>query len=192
MAAPPNEPELIERAQHGDKEAISTLYQTYAQVVFQYISYRVESDATAEDLTADVFLRMVRGLPAYKLTGAPFSAWLYRIAANRITDFYRSHESARLEPIPEHYGSEVDLADDLADEEERSRLQKALAALPEDYQTVLILRFMQDMPHAEVAAILGKSVEAVRVLQHRALKALAAHLSEIDSAHHERGEHHGG
>lgn len=70
-------------------------------------------------------------------------------------------------------------------------MQEALAALPEEHQTVLILRFMQDMPHAEVAAILGKSVEAVRVLQHRALKALAAHLSEIDAAHNERGGQHG-
>lgn len=115
MGAPPNEPELIERAQHGDKEAVSILYQTYAQPVFQYISYRVKSDEMAEDLTADVFLRMVRGLPGYRLTGAPFLAWLYRIAANRVADFYRGRESITLEPIPEHYGSEVDLADHLVD-----------------------------------------------------------------------------
>jgi RNA polymerase sigma-70 factor, ECF subfamily len=182
----PNEREVIERAQKGDKAAVSTLYETYAQPVFQYISYRVESDVIAEDLTADVFLRMVRALPAYKDIGAPFGAWLYRIAANRITDFYRQNQASNTEAISDDHRSDIDLYDQLVDEEERSHLRTALQSLSEEYQTVLILRFMQDLSHAEVAATLGKSVEAVRVVQYRALKVLAAQLKAIDET--ARGE----
>jgi RNA polymerase sigma-70 factor (ECF subfamily) len=184
----PSEDELIQRAQHGDKEAVSILYETYVRSVFQYVSYRVSSDVIAEDLTADVFLRMLRGLPNYEQTGAPFSAWLYRIAANRITDFYRGHQSLNTEPIPEDYGHEPDLAEQMVNEQERAQLRDALQTLPEEHQTVLILRFMQNLSHAEVAAVVGKSVEAVRVVQHRALKALAVYLKDRDAASQERGE----
>src|SRR5689334_7172172 len=100
MQPSPQERELVERAQRGDNEAVSMLYDTYAQAVFRYISYRVESDVIAEDLTGDVFLRMVRGLPEYQDIGAPFGAWLYRIAANRITDFYRGSQSRPADAIP--------------------------------------------------------------------------------------------
>jgi RNA polymerase sigma-70 factor (ECF subfamily) len=184
----PNEEALIQRAQHGDKEAVSTLYEAHAQLVYQYISYRVKSDEIAEDLTADVFLRMVRSLPTYKQTGAPFSAWLYRIAANRIVDFYRGHQALNTQPIPEDYSVGPDLAERLMNEQEQAQLRDALQALPEEHQTVLILRFMQDLSHAEVAEVVGKSVEAVRVVQHRALKALAVALKNRDETLQERGE----
>jgi RNA polymerase sigma-70 factor (ECF subfamily) len=189
MQPSPQERELVVRAQQGDKEAVGILYETYAQVVFRYISYRVESDVIAEDLTSDVFLRMVRSLPEYKDIGAPFGAWLFRIAANRITDFYRGRQTRQAEAIPETYSIDTDLTDRLEDEEERGRLREALRALPEEYQTVLILRFMQDKPHADIAVVVGKSVEAVRVVQHRALKALATQLKAMDARQQERGKH---
>src|SRR5262245_23437883 len=155
MPSLPDEDALIQRAQDGDKEAVSILYEAYAQLIYRYISYRVNSDQIAEDLTADVFLRMVRGLPAYKQTGAPFGAWLYRIAANRIADFYRGNKSLNSEPIPEHYSEELDLTERLVSEQERSQLRDALRSLPMEQQTILILRFMQDLSHAEVAAVVG-------------------------------------
>jgi RNA polymerase sigma-70 factor, ECF subfamily len=179
MQPPPNERELIERAKKGDREAVSMLYEAYAQAVFRYISYRVQSDMIAEDLTADVFLRMVRSLPEYKYTGAPFGAWLFRIAANRITDYRRERHIP--DEIPEQYSDSVDLQAEFEREEEQSRLRVAIQALPEDYQAVLILRFMQDLSHADVASAVGKSVEAVRVLQHRALKALGKALNQQSS-----------
>lgn len=189
MQLPLNERELVERAQHGDKEAVSALYESYVHTIFQYISYRVESDAVAEDLVADVFLRMVRGLPDYQYTGAPLGAWLFRIAANRITDHYRTHRRTATVPIPEDYGSSLgNPIDELIEEEERSRLRKALQALSEDYQNVLILRFMRDLPYTEVADIMDKSEGAVRVMQHRALKSLAAELSKLGHSDYGRRE----
>ncbi len=172
-----NDQELVQRAKAGDKEAVSTLYETHARAIFQYISYRVENDAIAEDLTAEVFLRMVRGLATYEYTGVPFGAWLYRIAANQVADYYRKNRHMTTAPIPENYqGDAANPFDEVAKEEERTSLRMALQALSEDYQNVIILRFMKDLPHAEVAEMIGKSEGAVRVLQHRALKALGAEL----------------
>ena len=177
MQPPSNERELIERAKNGDKEAVSALYESYAQAIFQYISYRVESDMIAEDLTADVFLRMVRGLPRYKYTGAPVGAWLYRVAANRIADHYRKGRHETSAPILDSYRSDTpEPFDEMARQEERTHLREALQTLSEDYQNIIILRFMKELPHAEVAEIMGKSEAAVRVLQHRGLKALADKL----------------
>ena len=177
----PNERELIERAQKGDKAAVGTLYDAYIQAVFEFINYRVGSKDVAEDLTADVFLRMVRALPKYTFTGAPFGAWLLRIATNRITDFYREKRSEVSDSILENYGSnDPDPFDHLAKAADRTRLQEAMQALSEDYQTVLILRFTQELSHTDVASIMGKSIEAVRVLQHRALKSLARSLRQSD------------
>jgi RNA polymerase sigma-70 factor (ECF subfamily) len=188
MPPPSDEREVIRRARKGDKAAVSALYEAYAQTVFQYISYRVDSDATAEDLTADVFLRMVRGLPQYEFTGAPFGAWLFRIAANRITDYYREGRREMVE-ISEDYKSDApDLFDQLTKEEERSRLHQALQALSEDFQNIITLRFMKEMSHAEVAVVIGKSEAAVRVMQHRALKALAVELDRLQGNETGRGD----
>jgi RNA polymerase sigma-70 factor (ECF subfamily) len=182
----PDEKELIERAQRGDREAVSTLYEHYTRSIFQYISYRVEVDVVAEDLTAEVFLRMVRGLPDYVYTGAPMGAWLFRIAANQVADHYR--QQAKLSPVQlaeTHRSDAIDPLDAVAKEDESARLRQALQALSEDYQNVLVLRFMQDLPYAEVAAVMDRSEAAVRVLQHRALKALDTALSKQQGSHQE-------
>lgn len=177
-----NERELIYQAQRGNKSAVSALYEAYVRPIFRYISYRVGSEATAEDLTGEVFLRMVQGLPRYQDTGAPFGAWLYKIAATQVADYYRQGKRVS-EPISDEQPSDdTDPLGTLAKQEERAKLREALQALPEDYQTLLILRFMQQLPHQEVASILDKSEAAIRVMQHRALKALAERLGSSGKA----------
>src|SRR5688500_18290688 len=80
---------LVQRAKQGNAEAVAALYRMFVQPIYRYILYRVPTAEDAEDLTAEVFLKMVKGLPMYQQTGAPFEAWLYRIAAARIIDFRR-------------------------------------------------------------------------------------------------------
>jgi RNA polymerase sigma-70 factor (ECF subfamily) len=190
MQPPANERELIERAQHRDKEAIGSLYDAYVPAIFRYVSYRVESDAIAEDLTADVFLRMLHALPEYKFTGAPFGAWLFRIASHRIADFYREVKSRQTEAIPEDYPiDDTEPLNRLAHEEERLHLRNALQTLSEDFQNIILLRFMKEMSYDEVAAVIGKSEGAVRVMQHRALKALARELEKLQGRGEGRGDH---
>lgn len=168
-----NEEVLIEQAQQGSKPAIGYLYENYARPVFQYITYRVETDMIAEDLTAEVFLRMVRGIKTYRYTGAPLGAWLFRIASNQIADHYRQRSKLPETQLSETLSSKSENPlEAVVRAEERQHLRTALQTLPEDYQNVLILRFMQDLPHTTVAATMERSESAVRVLQHRALKAL--------------------
>jgi RNA polymerase sigma-70 factor, ECF subfamily len=177
MDNPQDERQLIAAAQAGDKEALSALYEAYAQSIFQYISYRVDSRMMAEDITAEVFLRMVRGLKDYEDRGMPFGAWLYRIASNLIAEHYRQGKRVTLSVLSDNQRSDdTDPFDRLDQQEERQRLSDALQALPAEYQDVLILRFMKNLSHAEVAATLNKSETAVRSIQHRALKALGEQL----------------
>lgn len=176
-----DESHLVARAQAGDQGAVSDLYKAYSEAVFQYISYRVESRMMAEDLTAEVFLRMVRGLKTYEHRGLPFGAWLFRIASNLVREHYRQSRQARLAALTENqHSDDTDPFDRLARQEEREQLRQALRTLPTDYQDILILRFMQNLSHTEVAAVLDKTEVAVRALQHRALKALGEKLGMVD------------
>jgi RNA polymerase sigma-70 factor (ECF subfamily) len=181
MDNPPNESQLIARAQADDQEAVSALYNAHIEAIFQYVSYRVDSRMTAEDITAEVFLRMVRGLKDYEDRGLPFGAWLFRIAANQVQEYYRQGKRIHEALLSDNERSDdTDPLDRLARQEERQQLTEALRALPADYQDILILRFMKNLSHAEVATILEKSETAVRSLQHRALKALAEQLGSTD------------
>lgn len=189
MQSPANERELITRAQQQDRHAIGSLYEHYAQAIFHYISYRVETKTLAEDLTAEVFLRMIRRLPTYTYTGAPFGAWLYRIASNLIADHYRSKKEVLAE-IPEDYQSDaVDPFDELSMREDQLRLKQAILSLSEEYQNVIILRFIKELSHTEVADIMDRSEGAVRVLQHRAIKALETAMTkpQADDMDNKRG-----
>jgi RNA polymerase sigma-70 factor (ECF subfamily) len=185
MQSPSNEQELITQAQRGDEQAFTLLYETYVDIIFEYIRYRVDSKSTAEDLTSEVFLRMVRGLVSYQDQGVPFRAWLFRIAANLVIDYYRQRKKTNTAPLLEDFESDdTDPFDRLALSEDQLRLRLAIRALPESYQDILLLRFVENLPHTEIAKIMNKSADALRAMQHRALKALAEQLKQSDS----RGE----
>lgn len=183
--------QLIHRAQNGDQEAVSTLYRAYVQSIYRYVIARVRNPADAEDITAEVFIGMVKGLPSYQITGAPFAAWLYRIAASRVADYYRSPQRAPMAELTEA------LPDDVTHPEEQvlqsqsfESLRDALRQLSDEHQTILILRFVERRSHEEVAAILGKTMTAVKSAQHRALTQLTEILGgEEKRRHYLRGDH---
>ena len=177
--------QTIRRAQQGDDAAITELYERYAPLIYRYVYYRLNSTADAEDITAEVFIKMVEALPRYQLTGAPFEAWLYRIAFARVVDFHRRADRRPL----------ADLSDSMADskpnpEEQVSRrmeveaLRKALHQLTDEQQHILILRFIEQKSHQEVAEVLGKSMTAVKSAQHRALVQLVAALGSAEKVRH--------
>jgi RNA polymerase sigma-70 factor (ECF subfamily) len=170
-------PALVARAQQGDRNAVGILYQVYTQTIFRYIVCRVATTADAEDITAEVFVSMVKGLPSYQVTGAPFEAWLYRIAASRIADFYRhSHRQGQQTELDDTYYDHSPLPEEqILQNQSLDQLRSALQQLPEEYQTILVLRFVERKSHEEVAEILGKTVPAIKSAQHRAL----IHLTEL-------------
>jgi RNA polymerase sigma-70 factor (ECF subfamily) len=180
MQSVPDEQRLIARAQDGDEEAVTLLYERYVDSIYAYISYRVESAEVAEDLTSEVFLRMVRSLRTYRDRGLPFKAWLFRIAANLITDHYRHKNKHPVTPIHDQFESDdPNPFERVIEDQEQLDMQLALKTLPEQYQDLLILHFVEDLPYEEIVKIMNKSAAALRAMQYRALKSLAQQLEKL-------------
>jgi RNA polymerase sigma-70 factor (ECF subfamily) len=171
--------ELITLAQRGESEAFGELYQRYLDPIFRYLRMRVNDLGLAEDLTEMVFLRAFESLGSYRERGHPFSAYLYRVARNLLVDHYRRREEVPLEQAPA-LTSPTDVAGMVARREQLRSVLAALAELPEDHQEVIRLRVILALPTAEVAAWMGRSEGAVRVLLHRALKSLREQLPDAE------------
>jgi len=166
--------QLITQAQQRNPDAVAALYRQYAPLITRYIGYRVADPAVLEDLTANVFLIMVEKLPTYQNRGAPFEAWLYRIASTQIADHYRrQYKHPHTDLDESQASSQPSLETMIQDQEYLHDLRTALNKLSEDDQTILFLRFVERKKHEEVAQMMGKSPQAVATAQHRALKQLA-------------------
>jgi len=175
--------ELIYHARYGNtataQSALSALYERYHESVFRYLYYRVGDLQAAEDLTSDVFLRMIRALPGYRPQNVSFKAWLLQIARNLAIDHYRKTGSGEIVKLEEHLvderaGVELSVERGLTHE----TLRRALRRISEEQRDVLILRFLLGMPIAETALALHKSQDAVKGLQRRALQTLKEILLE--------------
>ncbi|GIK66882.1 MAG: RNA polymerase sigma factor [Chloroflexota bacterium] len=165
---------LLERAQRREPDAVAELYRLYVQSIARYIGYRIPDVTVVEDLTAEVFLRMVESLPRYRATGAPFEAWLYRIAAAQVANYYRHHQRHPQTSLNEAMGSESTPVEfNVQKQQEIHELRAALTNLSDEQRTILFLRFVERKSHQETAYLLGKTVEAIATAQHRALKQLA-------------------
>jgi len=176
---------LIDRARQGDREAVTALYRPYVQQIYRYIAYRIGDSADAEDLTAEVFLKMVEALPNYQPTGAPFAAWVVRIASARVIEFYRRTPRRPQAELGDHLLDTGPLPEErLHDQGEIQALRSALKSLSPEDQTVLILRFVENRSHREVAELMGRSEAAVRMAQHRALNRLAEELGSAEKVRH--------
>jgi RNA polymerase sigma-70 factor (ECF subfamily) len=172
--------ETILHAQQGQPGPVSELYQYYHPSIFRYLYYRVGDQQTAEDLTADVFLRMVRSLGEFRWHGVPFQAWLFRIARNIAVDHFRrsrAHPAVELpETHPDSKTTEQIIEHGLTSE----RLQQALRQLNEEQREVIIMRFVLGMSLAETAQTIHRSEDAVKGLQHRGLMALKEELKDLE------------
>lgn len=171
--------DLIRRAKQGDKQAIGELYRLHVDVIYRYIWGRVRDESVTEDLTAQVFLKALEGLPTYEPSGKPFVAWLYSIAYARIVDHWRKHERRVEVPLEETFPAR-DLRPEefLEAEADWAVAIDLLAQLTDDQQDVIILRFIGEMSLAQVAETLGKTVGATKAIQYRALASLARLLEQ--------------
>jgi RNA polymerase sigma-70 factor (ECF subfamily) len=171
-----DEKALIQAAQQGDDEACTALYNHHYDAIYRYCYYRVGNVELAQDLTSEVFVRMVDKLETFKARGRPLLAWLYTIARNLITDTQRRQAKPILRPLNEaselHAGNEEDLTRNVDRKIEAECLAAALRHLTEEQRQVILLKFIEDLNNNQVAHLLGKSEGAVKSLQHRALRAL--------------------
>ena len=159
---------LIEAAQR-DLARFADLYEIYFDRVYAYVARRVGDRAETEDLVADVFQQALANLRRFEWRGAPFSAWLYRIAAHHIAD--RSQRLGReraIDPAPEVEEADQEQAQD------RARIFTLVRLLPEDQRKVLELRFVEGKSTRETAEALGRSEGAIKQLQFRGLENLRA------------------
>ena len=164
----------------GKQAEFSKLYDKYINKIYRFIFLKVNSAETAEDLTSETFLRGWRSFEKGKEIDN-FQAFLYRIAHNLIVDFYRNKDKVKVVSA-ENSGP---LPDPQPDPEEKAKndsdillIRQALAELKEDYQNIIILHYIEDLPVQDIAQITGKSEGNTRVMLHRALNALKKQLEK--------------
>ena len=174
--------ELIRGAQHGDQTKLGVLYQRYQPGIFRYLYYRVGDYHTAEDLTSEVFERMLRFLGGFRpSSSSAFPAWLFRIAQNVAIDHFRSNGRRLEAPLVEELaGGETAPESEVERRLSVELLKLALAELTDEQRDVVVLRFVTGLPIAETAEALNKSEDAVKGLQRRALLALRSTLDTLE------------
>jgi RNA polymerase sigma-70 factor (ECF subfamily) len=164
------EKRLVFSAIERDQSAFADLYDRHVVRVYRHIYYMVNDAREAEDLTAQTFLKAWEAIDRYKERGAPFIAWLLRIAHNLTISHLRSkRDHSELDDgfvDQKRAGNPEESLEQAADE--RS-VRDAVLKLREEQRQVIMLRFVEELDYTEVAAMIGKSVPAVRVIQHRAL-----------------------
>jgi len=176
--------ETIAKAKAGDPNAVAVLYRQHQAGVYRYMLYRLNDHHAAEDLTSEVFVRMIRSLGSYNANGVPFQAWLYRIAHNLAIDYYR--QNGRYKQVEFHENlmeTGVDPARAVERRLTAENIHSALRDLNENQREVIVLRFIVRMPIAETALVLHKSEDAIKGLQRRALENLRQSLSEMEANH---------
>lgn len=169
------ETELLSAAITFDEHALSELYDRYEAKIYSYIYRRVGEQALSEDLTAQVFLKMLEAIRKKKAWHSSFSGWLYRIAHNLIVDHYRRRDKKPQVPIddvpilPDEGDGPVRAAEKRLDAE---RLRSAMVSLTEEQAEVVSLRFLEGYSINEVAQLMGKTDGAIKALQYRAVSTL--------------------
>ena len=175
--------ELVARGQQGDRDALEELYLIHFDRIYSYLHVSVGNRHDAEDLTTQTFLKMLEKIGAFKWRSAPFSAWLFRIAHNLAMDHFRARRRWQPEEeVPEPPGEEEPSAElEAMQTIGRESMLKLIDRLSPEQQQVLTLKFVFNLPNAEVAAILDKTEGAIKSLQHRALVSLQKQIARQET-----------
>lgn len=169
--------EAIKRAQDGDQEGLHFLYVRYAADVQRFVNSLVKDHHEAEDITQNLFAKLMKAIKKYEPREVPFAAWIMRVARNAALDHLRARRALPAEEvrIADNGSAQVGL--------DRGRdLRQALAQLPEDQREVLILRHITGLSPVEIAATLDKSESSVHGLHHRGRRTLQEKLTELGAA----------
>jgi len=172
--------DLIARAKQ-EPEAFGALYDRYVDRIYNYICYRMGNDQDAEDLTARTFYRALDHFQGYEDRGAPFSAWLYRIAHNLVANWHRDHSRRKMIAIDDLVlsapkGKGPAATTEKGDQEDL--LLSAVRRLAPDRQQLIILKHVEGMTNAEIGQVMGRTEGAIKSLYHRALVALREDLAD--------------
>jgi len=177
---------LIERAQAGEAEAFGAIYEHYYELIFRYIRFRVADRQTAEDLTADTFLRAFKRIGAFTWQGRDPGAWLVTIARHLVADHFKSGRH-RFESVGINVLNEEDTRPDeraegrpeqsVVDHLTHLDMLRAVQQLTREQHECIVLRFLRGLSVAETARVMGKNQGAIKALQYRARNELVRLLA---------------
>lgn len=169
---------LLSRARALDQEALAQIHDTYYAAIFRYILIRINDYETAEDLTSEVFTRLLSALRDHTAPQKTLRGWLFSVASYVVKDFYRKKYRRQQAPLHESIPSQAPGPGKAVEMKvTQAELTVAITELTEDQQNVIALRFGFDMPIQEVAQTMGKSEGSVKMLQARAIAALSRRLA---------------
>jgi RNA polymerase sigma-70 factor (ECF subfamily) len=180
------ERDIVERARSGDQQALGELYDLYFPRIYRYMLARTGNPAEAEDVTEEVFVKVLGGISGFQWRQAPFAAWLFRIAHNQVVSYARKNGARRHDtPLSASIADRV--PDPLVRVEDRLFFEQILdvaRALPQAQREVVWLRFAVGLSVSDTARALGKQEGNVKVLQHKAIARLQKLLAqpELESA----------
>jgi RNA polymerase sigma-70 factor (ECF subfamily) len=170
---------LVGRAAGGDIDAFGDLYSIYLDPIYRYVFYHVKDKMTAEDITEEVFIKAWKAIDSCKGKERTFSSWLYRIAHNHTIDRLRSMQKRlAIEVQPQSLPDTRDVESETEARLEYEETLEAISCLPEKQKQIIMLKFVEGMDNREIEQITGKSQNAIRVLQMRALNTLWRRLHE--------------
>lgn len=175
--------EYLSRAARGDRRAFGEFYELHRDEIYRYIYFRVSSQQTAEDLTGKVFLEAWEYLQRKRINENSiqnFRAWMFRIAHNKVVDHYRSRKDVvPFEKNIDFLSDRENVEHDIEFRAAADELRNAIQQLSPLYQQVVVLRFINQLSHAEVAQILDIREGHARIIQYRALKELKRYIPEV-------------
>jgi RNA polymerase sigma-70 factor, ECF subfamily len=163
----------------SDPEAFGLLYDRYCEAIYRFVYRRLRDREAAEDVTGEVFFKALRAIGGYRPSVAPFSAWLYRIAANAVTDHLRARRPSQpLDDAADAPDVSVPVDVQAINRVQADHVWMAVDRLSEAQRTAVTLRLGHDLPIAQIAVLMDRSSGAVKLLLNRGLTALRAHLAE--------------
>jgi len=173
--------QIMEAVKNGDLQQATVLFERYNKRIFNFLARMAVDRELAEDLTQNVFLRILKYKSSYR-EGAKFQAWIYQVARNVFSDHYQAHKnkfnhSVDVEKVSDHLSDLNETAD--IDEQEKL-LQRSMALLSEEQRELLVLTRFQHMKYEEVAQIMDTTVANIKVKVHRAIARLREHYFELE------------
>ena len=169
--------EAVARAKGGDMEALHFLYVRYADDVLRYVRSLIHDHHEAEDVTQNVFAKLMTAIKRYEQREVPVAAWIMRVARNAALDHLRTRRATPCEEVRVH-----DHGNRQAGVERGQDLREALEQLPEEQREVLVLRHILGLSPVEIADALGKTESSVHGLHHRGRRSLQSNLLKLGTA----------
>lgn len=173
-----DEAALRKRAAALEEAALGEIYDLYAAKIYSYIYHRTGDASASEDLTGDVFVRMLEAVQSERAWSTCLQGWLYRIAHNIVVDYFRRQSKRDGPQLDERWMAAEEFGSTFEGLFSSNQLRTAMRFLTEEQRQVVVLKFAEGLSNAEVAEVMGKTEGAIKALQHRGLESIRRMVGE--------------